>query len=326
MSRPGPVRLRVALPWFEPAADAFGAPEVRLPAAEWLAARGEAPVAVHAPWRVWLTGDALAPAGGLERHAAGPCLRALDGDACTGQTWAALRPVHLLAAIDHLQVADRPVDLDAGEAEAIAADLGRHFAADGLVFRAGSRRDWLLGIDREVRCDTCAPDGLPGRNLRELMPRGEHAAAVSSFMNEVQMLLHEHPVNLARAARGAPPVNALWPWGYGRVAAHAPLDLPALCTDDDWLAGAWRVHGATALGTDALEAVLRDGVRDVLVAWSQPAAAAALERGCFEPAVQALGRGDMVVDLLIGGRSWRVDWRARRRFWRRRRPLAETLA
>ena len=326
MSRPGPVRLRVALPWFEAAADASGAPEVRLPAAEWLVARGEAPVAVHAPWRAWLTGDALAQAGGLERYPAGPCLRALDGGTCTYQTWAALRPVHLLAAIDHLQVADQPVHLDADEAAAIAGDLGRHFAEDGLVFHASRRRDWLLGIDRDVRCVTVVPEALPGRNLRDLMPRGEHAAAVSSFMNEVQMLLHEHPVNVARAARGAPPANALWPWGYGRVAPHAPLDLPALCTDDDWLAGAWSVHGASALGTDALEALLREGAREVLVAWSQPAAAAALERGCFEPIVHALDRGDVVVDLLIGGRSWRVDRRARRRFWRRRRPLAEALA
>ena len=326
MSRPGPVRLRVALPWFEPAADGFGAPEVRLPAAEWLVARGEAPVAVQVPWRTWLAGDALAPAGGLERHAAGPCLCALDGGAETDATWAALRPVHLLAAIDHLQVAERPVRLDAEEAAAITADLGRHFATDGLEFHAGGRRDWLLRVDRELRCDTVAPDALPGRNLRDLMPRGQHAAAVASFMNEVQMLLHEHPVNVARAARGEAPANALWPWGFGRAAAQPPLELPALCSDDDWLAGAWRLHGATAHATDALAALLRDGAREVLVAWSEPADAAEMERSCFEPLVDALGRGDVVVDLLIGGRACRVDRHARRRFWRRRRPLGEALA
>ena len=329
MSGPGPVSLRVALPWLHAAAAGAGAPDVRLPAAEWLVARGEAPVAVQAPWRTWLAGDALAPAGGLARHAAGPCLRALDGGADAGLTWAALRPVHLLTAIDHLQVAERPVHLEIDEARAIAADLGRHFAEDGYAFHVGGRRDWLLGIDRDLRCDTVAPDALPGRNLRDLMPRGEHGPAVASFINEVQMLLHEHPVNVARAARGEAPVNALWPWGYGRRAAQASLELPSLCTDDDWLAGAWRVHGSTARGIaapGALDSLLRGGAREVLIAWSEPADAAVLESRCFEPLLGALARGDVVVDLLIGDRARRIDHRARRRFWRRRRPLGEVLA
>ena len=326
MSRAGQVKWRIALPWLEPAADRDTVPERRLPAAEWLVARGEAPRAVQQSWREWLAGDLLAPRGGLAAHAAGPCLRALDDARGEHVTWAALRPVHLLTAIDHLQVADRPLDLDANESAAIATDLSRHFAGDGLPFHVGRRRDWLVGLDRELRCETVAPDALPGRNLRDLMPRGEHASAVAAFINEVQMLLHEHPVNVARAARGVATVNALWPWGYGRSAAHAPLALPVLCTDDDWLDGAWRLHGVDAQRIASLGALIEGGAHDVLVGWSDVVDAVEVERLCFEPLVEALGRVDVAVELLIGQRECRIDGRARHRFWRRRRPLSEALA
>jgi hypothetical protein len=40
-----------------------------------------------------------------------------------------------------------------------------------------------------------------------------------SQLNELQMLLHEHPVNQTREARGELPVNSLWLWGGGQQPA-----------------------------------------------------------------------------------------------------------
>jgi hypothetical protein len=42
-------------------------------------------------------------------------------------------------------------------------------------------------------------------------------------MNEIQMLLHDHPVNRAREADGKWPINSVWFWGGGR---HLPLEAP----------------------------------------------------------------------------------------------------
>ena len=41
-------------------------------------------------------------------------------------------------------------------------------------------------------------------------------------MNEAQMILHTHPVNAEREARGMPAVNSVWLWGGGTLPAITP--------------------------------------------------------------------------------------------------------
>jgi hypothetical protein len=91
-----------------------------------------------------------------------------------------------------------------------------------------------------------------------------------SRMNEIQMVLHEHPVNERRANTRAAPINALWLWGFGRFEA-VPTKLVAagrwtLLADDLWLRAFWQAHGGAErpLGT----AGTPDG--NLLVAMSQP--------------------------------------------------------
>ncbi|HSC98716.1 MAG TPA: hypothetical protein VLI21_07425, partial [Casimicrobiaceae bacterium] len=73
--------------------------------------------------------------------------------------------------------------------------------------------------------------------------------------NEIQMLLHEHPVNAAREARSEPPVTGIWFWGggtaaevrgFGSIAAHARSDRTG-----DLLRGIARLaHGSHDVVTD----------------------------------------------------------------------------
>ena len=53
------------------------------------------------------------------------------------------------------------------------------------------------------------------RGLSGALPRGADASWLMSHVNEMQMVLHSSAINEARAARGAPPVNGIWPWGGG---------------------------------------------------------------------------------------------------------------
>jgi hypothetical protein len=59
------------------------------------------------------------------------------------------------------------------------------------------------------------------------LPRGDHAKAWRRWLSEIQMLLHEHPVNAARDAAGRAPVTGLWLSGGG---ANAGLRAPAGAT------------------------------------------------------------------------------------------------
>jgi hypothetical protein len=50
-----------------------------------------------------------------------------------------------------------------------------------------------------------------------MLPSGEAGREWRVLFNELQVLLHAHPVNAARIARGRLPINALWLWGAGSL-------------------------------------------------------------------------------------------------------------
>ena len=50
----------------------------------------------------------------------------------------------------------------------------------------------------------------------------DYTSVVRMLLNEVQVLLHQHPLNAARQTRGLPPVNSVWFWGAGRLPAPGP--------------------------------------------------------------------------------------------------------
>ena len=333
----GQRRLRLALPWVSDAASAVasdGGVAVRLPAAEWLAARGEPHPSTVTSWRQWLLAGVGVDSDALERLPAGPCVYVERNGVTPHGTWACARPVHLLTALDHLQLSPEPIVLDPDETAALTADLNRHLQGTGFQVHSADAGEWLLECAGSIECTTIEPADAAGRNLRDLMPAGRDGARVRSLMNELQMLLHEHPVNERRAVRGAPGVNSLWFWGFGTADQPARVELPPLFTDDPWLAGLWLAHGAEsrALNDFGLPANMDAPV--TLLGWSSPPAAsgpaeclAAAEAKCFAPARAALaaGRADQVA-MLLGDRAIDTSRNARLFIWRRARPLAEVLA
>jgi hypothetical protein len=337
------LRLRLALPWLAAVlrTDAAGGLSgARTPAAEWLFARGQVDPSPVTDWRAWLLGDIAGGAELLRVCPAGPCARGRATGERPAGTWACVRPVHLLTAIDHLQLAAQRLPVDAAEAAALIGDLNRHFEGRGLRFHASARAadgsddgDWHLECAEPIACECVEPAAAAGRNLRDLMPVGRDGARVRAWIIEIQMLLHEHPVNTARAARKLPVVNSLWPWGFGSLGPVPTITLPPLYTDDAWLAGLWRLQGFAArpVGEFALEEP--GGERGALVGWSSAPdgavreALAKADADCFEPARAGLGRSGVAeIATLLGDCAVTTDRSARFRFWRRSRPLQESLA
>jgi hypothetical protein len=240
--------------------------------------------------------------------------------------------VHLLTAIDHLQLAPGRLGLDEDEAARLVGDLNRHLEDRGFRLHiSGANDDWHLECAQPLECTSVEPDDASGRNLRDLMPAGRDGAQVRSLVNEIQMLLHEHPVNTARLERQLPPVNSVWLWGIGRLGKTAPANLPPLYTDDAWLAGLWRLHGSSPRSLDEFAAAGESGM-DMLVASAGAAgydpgtALAIAEATCFAPAKARLVHGaTAMISMLLGDQSVEVGGRARYRFWRRRRPLSVAL-
>jgi hypothetical protein len=307
---------------------------VRLPAAEWLVARGECRRNPGGDWRLWLLEGAGLGADVLERLPAGPCVLAARTASEPQGTWACAEPVHLLTALDHLQLgAPVPVPIGVADRGELVAALNDHFADRGFRLHAPEQGGWLCRCPEGLRCTSVEPAAAIGANLRDLLPVGPDAARVRAFVNESQMLLHDHPVNIRRSAHGEPAVNSIWLWGIGAAARPAARATGVLVSDDDWLAGLWQMHGGVARPLAELADALRQPAGEVRVAIAPDTAGsgaaselARVEREVLVPLRAALSSGQVgAATLLLGGRVVELGAGARRKFWRRARPLGEVL-
>lgn len=176
-------------------------------------------------WRSWLTArcgrpdlDGLALAAVVAAALPMSTSAATDGAAssqggASGGAWLAT-PLHLVAGLDSVHLPqDGIVRLDVPEREALAAGFAAALGGGRLQLSpAGAEAFVLQGLDLEA-VQTVEPVDCLGGNLADAQPTGPGAAGLRRLMSEIEMWLHEHPVNLQRVARGARPVNALWLWG-----------------------------------------------------------------------------------------------------------------
>jgi hypothetical protein len=287
----------------------------------------------------WLLQAFGVPEGGIAAYA-----RHADagGDALQ-DGWMRADPCHLRVNRDRLMLIDASCfELSGAEAQALSARLNAHFAADGLRFDVLQGSRWYLRGDSLPPIETTPLAEARGRDIDPLMPRGPDAMFWRRMLNEAQMLLHDHPVNEAREARGELPINSLWLWGEGRAPAPPVKPFQRVRTRDPLAAGLAQSSGAMLhpLPDDAarwLGQAQPEGVELVLLdsltapatygdlhAWESRLTA--LETEWFAPALAALSAGRLgMLSLHVmgpgGGFEAETARNDLRHFWKRRRPL-----
>ncbi|MDC8756579.1 hypothetical protein [Janthinobacterium fluminis] len=205
----------------------------------------------HEAWLAHALGLAPAPDSAGAAAPFAPTVMRGFGQAPESGHWLLVHPVHVQIARNHLLMGDqRQLPLDEADARALFDAAQPYFDEIGKTLLYGDAHTWFVRADDWTGLRTASPDAATGQNLTAWMPEGEQARASRKLQNEVQMLWHEHPVNVARQARGLAPVNSFWLWGGAGAAAQpaAPLftaDVPA------WLA-ALAAPGRRAAGAEAV--------------------------------------------------------------------------
>jgi len=324
-------RVRVALPWLQAALAETSTNDSppAMNALRWLGGRGRLVSGESRAWREWL----LEPVGGanlLAHWPAGPVVALENGLTAAGPgSWCVAQPVHFAAGLDHLRLAPlAQAALTEDDACALGALVGSHFGTDELTVAAFAHGAWLLRFARSIDCLTQPPDAVVGHNVHDFMPAGRDGARIRSLMNEIQMLLHEHPVNQRRERSRRLPVNGWWLWGFGEAAGGTSaesVNLGRWHSDDRWL----RALGH-ALGSDAgdITTVGSETLRgDTYIALSQPPAQrveeslASVDAGLLSMLASNVRAGSMhSLALLVGSATLHIDSSARLRFWRQ--PVA----
>jgi hypothetical protein len=217
----------------------FAAPaEARLPALELLLARGRGSggeAATPARWLLESFGheDDDVPAGALTVAA--------EGAAPGVGLWMRADPIHLRLMRDRLiLVPSAAFAVSRAEADALCEALNQHFSGV-LRVEAPHPERWCAQIQDAAGIDTACPLELAGRDVDLSQQRG--TGRWQALLNEVQMLLHAHPVNEAREARGEPTINSLWLWGAGRAPKVDPERWHGVVADEPLARGLARLGG-----------------------------------------------------------------------------------
>jgi hypothetical protein len=322
----------------ELAADA-SAPEI-----EYLARFGDR-AALRDGWRAW-TARWL----GLHRYAdaapASVAAAALEDAPKDGAVWLAT-PVHLMAGLTSVHFDRRSVlQLPQAELEALAASFRDTFRGSGFDLRPlGGGELLLTGPEVSSTATTIEPARLLLTSVAEALPMGGGAHALRRLSSEIEMWLHDHPVNGERARRGELTVATLWLWGGGAPAVSRPAEAPREIMDaafgaDPYVRGLWRLAGGEArpmpvdwtavIGdTRAQRALGMMEVAELLHAnasWRLAEAVAEIDRRLISPSLTALLRGklDRLV-LLANDRCLSLRPAHRWRLWRRVRPARRGL-
>ena len=108
------------------------------------------------------------------------------------------------------------------EAHQLCASLNAHFAEEGLCFFAPHPERWYLQAQSLGEVMMVPLRAAAGRDVRTLLPQGADARRWWRLINEMQMLLHQHPVNAARQQAGKPAINSLWVWGESSACVPHP--------------------------------------------------------------------------------------------------------
>lgn len=170
--------------------------------------------------------DANLPAAAITREF-------LAGDA-TDATWLSADPAWVQPDMNGVRLlACGQLQLGMDEAQSFAAPLRPIFDEAGIQLEISTPDRWHLKLPVNTSLPSfAAPEQALGEDLSQHLPQGAEGRCWRVLLNEIQVLLHQHPLNAQRRARGLAPVNSLWLWGGGSLPGPLKSHLHGLISDD----------------------------------------------------------------------------------------------
>lgn len=137
------------------------------------------------------------------------------------------QPVHLSLQRDSFAL-DNLLALTADEYLALTTHLNSFFVEDGItLIPSVTHQYWFLKTPSAWQLTTQPVQAVQYQNIQAWMPQGPDANKLRQIINQVQMLMHEHPLNQKRVQQGLPEVNSIWFSANsfcGQAYAIAPLE------------------------------------------------------------------------------------------------------
>lgn len=223
-------------------------------------------------------------------------------------------------------------DLDPYERNEIENCIRLVLVEEGIDFHSDHPERWCIALSEPLEFDFTPLNHALGMDVADALPSHPEALFWRRILNEIQVALHNCPVNIRRRQSGRQEINSVWFWGGGFLPDAAPKDLV------DTVYSNHPVTRGLAIINDCLlknpgqaggEDFSQDG-RSILIDWMPATRYAQEELEQLEILVrQLLGNLEDKDDSLAffdgSGRGRIYDRSARFRFWRRKTPLVSML-
>jgi hypothetical protein len=238
----------------------------------------------------------------------------LAGDA-DGSSWLSADPAWVQPDLSGARLlACGQLQLSMDEALALAEPLKPVFSDAGMSLEVSSPDRWHVRLPSPMPLpDFDAPEQALGEDLYEHLPQGPDGRRWRVLLNEVQVLLHQHPANTQRRARGLPPVNSVWLWGGGVLPQRVVTPLPGAIGEDVLLLALAKRAGIPVQSRDqaSVSAAAAGWLIDLQDLAADDIAAT------WWPLLQAQARRQPLMLSFASGERWHARPWHRLRFWRR---------
>jgi hypothetical protein len=156
-----------------------------------------------------------------------PLTRLADTNDSDDQVWLRADPVHLHAYQDQVLLFDAlsGFTLTSVEAQTLINEINPLYEDIGLQFSAPTPTRWYVSLPQVPKLTTAPLHEVIGKNIQPYLPGGQDRTDWWKILNEIQMQLHQSPVNLDREARGELSINSVWFWGLGKLPTVPPLPI-----------------------------------------------------------------------------------------------------
>ena len=104
-------------------------------------------------------------------------------------------------------------EITTDEADALFDSVSGLWADRAISALPLNNRQWRIWLDPSASTRSLTPAAMAEMRLTDWWPQEDSLREWRRLLNEIQMVWHEHPVNLARTERGELPINSLWLFG-----------------------------------------------------------------------------------------------------------------
>jgi hypothetical protein len=149
-------------------------------------------------------------------------------------TWVSADPAWVQPEMNGVRLlACGRLQLTMDEALAFAEALRPAFDDAGIELEITTPDRWHVRLPSNTPLPNfAAPEQALGEDLSQHLPQGVEGRRWRVLLNDIQVLLHQHPLNTARRMRGLAPVNSVWLWGGGSLPSPPASELKGVISDD----------------------------------------------------------------------------------------------